>query len=153
MYYSKKETNSTNTVLQWQGTTCANLLRDLLCTFSLHSVYFAYIISFCRFIITCGEDGEVRMFEGLDDDDCTTHMVGETVHAVAYKVGWFQLGMWLLMRFFIRCYLPTEYWIFILTWSFAYYVYFTGSKPYCWYGGKLCAVHGCWKWRSWSNCH
>uniref|UniRef100_A0A6A7FYA2 WD repeat and HMG-box DNA-binding protein 1-like n=1 Tax=Hirondellea gigas TaxID=1518452 RepID=A0A6A7FYA2_9CRUS len=36
-------------------------------------------------LITCGEDGEVRVFQGLDDDDCLTHSVGEKAYAVAYK--------------------------------------------------------------------
>ncbi|XP_064097260.1 WD repeat and HMG-box DNA-binding protein 1-like [Macrobrachium nipponense] len=40
-------------------------------------------------MITCGTDGEVRVFEGLDDDDCKTHVVAESAHAIAYKDGRF----------------------------------------------------------------
>ncbi|XP_050732101.1 WD repeat and HMG-box DNA-binding protein 1-like [Eriocheir sinensis] len=42
-----------------------------------------------RYIITCGSDGEVRVFEGLDDDDCKTHMVADCAHAIAYRDGRF----------------------------------------------------------------
>ncbi|XP_068235136.1 WD repeat and HMG-box DNA-binding protein 1 [Palaemon carinicauda] len=42
-----------------------------------------------KYIITCGTDGEVRVFEGLDDDDCKTHLVAESAHAIAYKDGRF----------------------------------------------------------------
>ncbi|KAF2355394.1 Minichromosome loss protein Mcl1 middle region [Trinorchestia longiramus] len=38
-----------------------------------------------RSLITCGEDGEVRVFQGLDDDDCLTHIVGDRAHALSYK--------------------------------------------------------------------
>ncbi|XP_076066619.1 chromosome transmission fidelity 4 isoform X2 [Oratosquilla oratoria] len=38
-------------------------------------------------IITCGVDGEVRIWEDLDDDDCTTHQLTECAHAIAYKDG------------------------------------------------------------------
>jgi hypothetical protein len=37
-------------------------------------------------LITCGQDGEVRIFQGIDDDDCVTHAIGEQAHAVAYVV-------------------------------------------------------------------
>ncbi|XP_018014855.2 WD repeat and HMG-box DNA-binding protein 1 [Hyalella azteca] len=36
-------------------------------------------------LITCGQDGEVRIFQGIDDDDCVTHAIGEQAHAVAYQ--------------------------------------------------------------------
>ncbi|KAK4305527.1 hypothetical protein Pmani_022588 [Petrolisthes manimaculis] len=35
-----------------------------------------------RYIVTCGSDGEVRVFEGLDDDDFKTHLVAECASAV-----------------------------------------------------------------------
>lgn len=37
-------------------------------------------------MITCGTDGEVRVFEGLDDDDCKTHVVADCASAIAYRV-------------------------------------------------------------------
>ena len=36
--------------------------------------------------MTCGSDGEVRVFEGLDDDDCKTHVVADCAYAVAARV-------------------------------------------------------------------
>ncbi|KAG7162954.1 WD repeat and HMG-box DNA-binding protein 1-like [Homarus americanus] len=45
-----------------------------------------------RYMITCGTDGEVRIFEGLDDDDCKTHVVAECASAVAYRDGHFLVG-------------------------------------------------------------
>lgn len=42
-----------------------------------------------KHMITCGTDGEVRIFEGLDDDDCKTHVVAECAYAVAFKDGCF----------------------------------------------------------------
>ncbi|XP_069986368.1 WD repeat and HMG-box DNA-binding protein 1 [Penaeus vannamei] len=45
-----------------------------------------------RYIITCGTDGEVRVFEGLDDDDCKTHVVAECAHSIAYQDGRFLVG-------------------------------------------------------------
>ncbi|KAK8731115.1 hypothetical protein OTU49_007806, partial [Cherax quadricarinatus] len=45
-----------------------------------------------RYVITCGTDGEVRIFEGLDDDDCRTHVVAECASAIAYRNGCFLVG-------------------------------------------------------------
>ncbi|XP_071522492.1 WD repeat and HMG-box DNA-binding protein 1 isoform X1 [Panulirus ornatus] len=45
-----------------------------------------------RYMITCGADGEVRIFEGLDDDDCKTHVVADCASAVAYLDGRFLVG-------------------------------------------------------------
>ena len=36
--------------------------------------------------MTCGADGDVRVFQGLDDDDCLSHRVGDLAAAVAFKV-------------------------------------------------------------------
>lgn len=41
---------------------------------------------FCRFIVTCGNDGDVRIWEGLDDDDPKFITVGEKVYSLALKV-------------------------------------------------------------------
>lgn len=41
---------------------------------------------FCRFIVTCGNDGDVRIWEGLDDDDPKFITIGEKVYSLALKV-------------------------------------------------------------------
>lgn len=41
----------------------------------------------CRFMVTCGHDGDVRIWEGLDDDDPKFITVGEKVYSLALKVG------------------------------------------------------------------
>lgn len=41
----------------------------------------------CRFFVTCGNDGDVRIWEGLDDDDPKFITVGEKVYSLALKVG------------------------------------------------------------------
>lgn len=40
-----------------------------------------------RFFVTCGNDGDVRIWEGLDDDDPKFITVGEKVYSLALKVG------------------------------------------------------------------
>ncbi|XP_028257816.1 WD repeat and HMG-box DNA-binding protein 1 [Parambassis ranga] len=40
-----------------------------------------------KFIVTCGSDGDVRMFESLDDDDPKFITVGEKVYSLAVKNG------------------------------------------------------------------
>uniref|UniRef100_A0A4W4FPW2 WDHD1 first WD40 domain-containing protein n=1 Tax=Electrophorus electricus TaxID=8005 RepID=A0A4W4FPW2_ELEEL len=40
-----------------------------------------------RCIVTCGSDGDVRVWEGLDDDDPKSINVGEKAYAVALKSG------------------------------------------------------------------
>ncbi|XP_041351144.1 WD repeat and HMG-box DNA-binding protein 1-like [Gigantopelta aegis] len=42
-----------------------------------------------RYMLTCGSDGDVRIWEGIDDDDAVSHRVGDRVYAVAYKNGRF----------------------------------------------------------------
>lgn len=37
-------------------------------------------------IITCGSDGDVRIWNGIDDDEPTSHRVGERAHAIAFSV-------------------------------------------------------------------
>lgn len=39
-----------------------------------------------RYIVTSGNDGDVRIWEGLDDDDPRFITVGEKVHSLALKV-------------------------------------------------------------------
>lgn len=43
-----------------------------------------YDVSRC--IVTCGSDGDVRIWESLDDDDPKSINVGEKVYSVALKV-------------------------------------------------------------------
>lgn len=48
---------------------------------------------FLRFFVTCGNDGDVRIWEGLDDDDPKFITVGEKVYSLALKVG----HLWLII--------------------------------------------------------
>ncbi|KAK2174448.1 hypothetical protein NP493_801g02049 [Ridgeia piscesae] len=38
-----------------------------------------------KHLLTCGCDGDIRKFEGLEDDDPVTHRVGDVVYAIACK--------------------------------------------------------------------
>jgi len=38
------------------------------------------------YIISCGPDGDVRIYHGFDDDDPVSHRIGDVVYCVAYKV-------------------------------------------------------------------
>ena len=40
----------------------------------------------CRYLLTCGSDGEVRQFEGFEDDDPVTHQLSDVLYAIACKV-------------------------------------------------------------------
>lgn len=42
--------------------------------------------TFLRFIVTCGNDGDVRIWESLDDDDPKFITVGEKAYSLALKV-------------------------------------------------------------------
>ncbi|KAL3873463.1 hypothetical protein ACJMK2_036576 [Sinanodonta woodiana] len=37
-----------------------------------------------RYILTCGCDGDVRIWEGIDDDNAISHRVGDKAYAIAY---------------------------------------------------------------------
>lgn len=39
-----------------------------------------------RYILTCGSDGDVRIWEGAEDDDAISHGTGDKAFCVAYKV-------------------------------------------------------------------
>lgn len=41
---------------------------------------------FCRYILSCGADGDVRTWDGFDDSDAASYQIGETVYCVIYKV-------------------------------------------------------------------
>ena len=40
----------------------------------------------CSHLITGGSDGDVRIYNGFEDDDALSHRVGDCVYHVAYKV-------------------------------------------------------------------
>ncbi|KAK7473945.1 hypothetical protein BaRGS_00034850 [Batillaria attramentaria] len=42
-----------------------------------------------RYILTCGTDGDVRIWEGIDDDDAVSHRVGDRAYGIAFKSGRF----------------------------------------------------------------
>lgn len=50
----------------------------VLCSYGVWWTYF-------RQIITCGYDGDVRIWVDIDDDDPNSHCVGENALAVCYK--------------------------------------------------------------------
>lgn len=43
------------------------------------------LFSFLRHIITCGHDGDVRIWVDIEDDDPNSHCVGESALAVCFK--------------------------------------------------------------------
>ena len=48
---------------------------------------FADLTILCfRYLLTCGSDGEVRQFEGFEDDDPVTHQLSDALYAIACKV-------------------------------------------------------------------
>lgn len=54
---------------------------------------------FLRFIVTCGNDGDVRIWESLDDDDPKFITVGEKAYSLALKVC--HLPPFLLHRYYL----------------------------------------------------
>ena len=40
----------------------------------------------CRHVITCGSDGDVRVYNGFDDNDPVSYRIGDAVYCVCYKV-------------------------------------------------------------------
>lgn len=38
-----------------------------------------------RFMLTCGQDGDVRVWEGIDDDDAVSHKVGDKAFALVFR--------------------------------------------------------------------
>ncbi|ESP02838.1 hypothetical protein LOTGIDRAFT_110682 [Lottia gigantea] len=42
-----------------------------------------------RYMLTCGTDGDVRIWQGIDDDDTISHRAGDTVYSIAFKNGRF----------------------------------------------------------------
>ena len=37
-------------------------------------------------MFTCGQDGDVRVWEGIDDDDAVSHKVGDKAYSIVFKV-------------------------------------------------------------------
>jgi chromosome transmission fidelity protein 4 len=44
-------------------------------------------MSYFRYMLTSGAEGDVRVWEGIDDDDAVSHRIGEKVFAIAFRVG------------------------------------------------------------------
>ncbi|XP_076442996.1 WD repeat and HMG-box DNA-binding protein 1-like [Babylonia areolata] len=38
-----------------------------------------------RYILTCGSDGDVRIWDGIDDDDAVSHRLGDRAYSIAFK--------------------------------------------------------------------
>ncbi|XP_062586479.1 WD repeat and HMG-box DNA-binding protein 1-like [Saccostrea cucullata] len=38
-----------------------------------------------KYILTCGSDGDVRIWEGAEDDDAISHRTGDKAFSVAFK--------------------------------------------------------------------
>ncbi|XP_055935978.1 WD repeat and HMG-box DNA-binding protein 1-like [Argiope bruennichi] len=45
-----------------------------------------------NYIITCGTDGDIRIWNGFEDDDPQSHQMGSSVSAVAFKKGFIYLS-------------------------------------------------------------
>lgn len=58
-------------------------------------------VSFHSCIVTCGSDGDVRIWENLDDDDPKSINVGEKAYSCALKV-------WLLTQLLSAVDFPTD---------------------------------------------
>ena len=43
-------------------------------------------LSKCSHLLTCGCDGDVRIWKDIDDDDPVSHRAGDSVFAVSCKV-------------------------------------------------------------------
>ena len=46
-----------------------------------------FAISIFRHLVSCGHDGEVRIWKGIDDDDPNTITTGDKAYSAAIKVG------------------------------------------------------------------
>lgn len=44
------------------------------------------VIMIFRYLITCGSDGDVRVYDGFSDDDPESFQAGDTITAVTFKV-------------------------------------------------------------------
>lgn len=49
-------------------------------------MYFNFLLLFIRYILICGLDGDVRIWEGVEDDDVIFYGIGDKVFCVVYKV-------------------------------------------------------------------
>ena len=58
----------------------------LLLGILLYSVSILFCFYFVSTIVTCGADGDVRVYKGFEDDDPVTHRVGDCAYSVLCKV-------------------------------------------------------------------
>lgn len=61
---------------------------------------------FLRFFVTCGNDGDVRIWEGLDDDDPKFITVGEKAYSLALKVSHRPASVWQILGLFCDLWTP-----------------------------------------------
>ena len=55
---------------------------ELFCVFNLKFC----VVHLYRYLITCGSDGDVRVYDGFDDDDPLSFTAGEIITVVKFKV-------------------------------------------------------------------
>ena len=48
--------------------------------------FFPIQLIVCRYIVSCGHDGEVRIWKGMDDDDPTIVTAGERAYSALVQV-------------------------------------------------------------------
>lgn len=59
---------------------------DIIVSTKLVVNVFYFFLLLIRYILTCGSDGDVRIWEGAEDDDAISHGTGDKAFCVAYKV-------------------------------------------------------------------
>lgn len=81
--------------------------------------------------MTCGSDGEVRVFEGLDDDDFKTHVVAECATAVVCLVSMRSI-LWCFFIYILLGISPNTL-IFLLAHKISANILPSASPPTEWY--------------------
>lgn len=62
---------------------CFEIVRAVCCSLVYLKKTFITIVWLCRYVITGGEDSDVRVYEDIDDDSCTEFSVAsEKVTAI-----------------------------------------------------------------------
>jgi len=56
------------------------------CCLFLVCWWFSVYTTCCRHIITCGSDGDVRVYNGFSDNDPVSYRIGDAVYCVCCKV-------------------------------------------------------------------
>ena len=67
----------------------------------LHIPWYHLFLMFCnayifRYILTCGSDGDVRVWDGVDDDNAISHRCGDKAYSVAFtvlRINWAKLTL------------------------------------------------------------